>query len=130
MADISHHLLLWDYPEYSASMWGPILGERIEAERERQRQKKERAKVEGQAKLPKTSQLQTWVGEPKTVKNEVVDLTFQQQLLAAGGQSGGWKDELFSDDLFCLDRRCRDVGYMNDVEWREGKSLRDCPILC
>jgi len=120
MADISHHLLLVDYAEYSPSMWGPILGERLDAERERQRQKKERQKVEAQVQNPVAPQVQKWVGELASGETDDSDLIFQQQLLNAGGQSGGWKDELFDEDLLYLNRREWDMKYINDVEWRKG----------
>ena len=130
MADISHHLLLVEFPEYSAAMWGPVLGQRIDEERAREKKKKQKQKLAARIKVPVAPQGDKWVGEHEPQSDEDVNHTFQQQLLAAGGQSGSWKDELFDDDLLYLNRREWDVEYMNDIEWREGGRHRGPIYLC
>ena len=136
MADISHHFLLWEYPEYQIAMWGPVVGPRVMEAREREEERKrlareaEEKKREGKQKRESPDQnsvgtpVHAWIDEIEQLDSpdpEDVNLTYQQKLLEAGGQTGGWQDELIDDDLFYVeDRKEVDAEDMNDAEWAEG----------
>ena len=117
-------------------MWGPVVGPRVMEAREREEERKrlareeeekkrgEKQKRESQDQNSVSAPVHAWIDEIEQLDSpdpEDVNLTYQQKLLEAGCQTGGWQDELIDDDLFYVeDRKEVDAEYMNDAEWAEG----------